>query len=106
MAMPSVPPQRRNPLFILLTVLVALAAVSAVVLMARAGDDSPDGKQPAESTSRTPAPSYGIPTKLPSELPSELRTRLPSGFPSRLPSDLPSDLESLLPSLDTGELLP
>jgi hypothetical protein len=77
-----------------------------MVLMARGSDDSPDREPPAESTSSTPAPSFGIPTELPTELASKLPTRLPSVFPSQLPSDLPSGFESLLPSLDTGESLP
>jgi hypothetical protein len=87
-------------------VLVAVVAVSLVVLMARGSADSPDREPPAESTSSTPAPSFGIPTELPTELPSTLPTRLPSGFPSQLPSDLPSGFESLLPSLGASELLP
>ena len=112
MAMPPVPPHppgppwRRNPLFLLLVVFVAVAAVALVVLMASDRGDSSDKEPSGKSTSATPTPSFGIPTRLPTRLPSELPTRLPSGFPTKLPSDLPSDLESLLPSLDPGELVP
>lgn len=84
----------------LLAVFVAVAAVSLVVLMASDRGGSPDEEPSGESTSRTPGPSFGIPTELPTRLPSDLPTRLPSSFPTQLPSDLPSGLESLLPSLD------
>ncbi|MDX3452579.1 hypothetical protein PV396_11565 [Streptomyces sp. ME02-8801-2C] len=79
-----------------------VAAVVAVVLMASGGNDTPD-KNPSgnsPSSSRTPDPSFSIPTALPTKLPtlpSRLPTKLPSGFPTELPSEFPSDLESLIP---------
>jgi hypothetical protein len=101
------PGRRPNPLFILLAAIVAVGVIAAVVLMLSGGDDTPDKTPPgsSRSTSRTPEPSFSIPTelptrlptKLPTFLPSGLPTELPSGFPNDLPSEFPSDLESLIP---------
>lgn len=90
--------RKRGPLFAVLAVLVTAAAVLAVVLMASGKHGTGDEKAPKESgtsTTRSPRPSFSLPTELPSRLPSRLPTELPSGFPSTLPSDL----ESILPSL-------
>lgn len=84
-------------MFALLTVLVAAAVVLAVVLMGSGSHGTGDEKGPdgsGTSASRSPRPSFSLPTELPSRLPSRLPTELPSGFPSTLPSEL----ESLLPS--------
>ncbi|MFG2123176.1 hypothetical protein [Streptomyces sp. NPDC048710] len=85
-------------MFAVLALLVAAATVLTVVLMASGKHSSGDEKAPKESgtsASRSPRPSFDLPTELPSRLPSRLPTELPSGFPSTLPSDL----ESILPSL-------
>lgn len=86
----------------MLAVIVAIGAVSAVVMVATSGDGSSDKEPPSESDSTTgglPSPSLSIPSELPSELPS-----LPTDVPSNLPSGLPTDLESLLPSLASDEV--
>jgi len=82
-----------------------VGAVAAVVLMVSGGDDTPEKNPPgsSRSSSRTPDPSFSIPTALPtrlplpSRLPTSLPSSLPSGFPTDLPSEFPSDLESLIP---------
>lgn len=100
---PGRPPSRRGGLFALLTVIVALGAIVAVVLVATRGDDGEGKKSPIESTKksdRTPTATLSvpqIPSRLPTGLPSDVPTGLPSGFPS-LPTGFPSDLDSLVPS--------
>ncbi|MEU5340696.1 hypothetical protein AB0H18_07630 [Streptomyces sp. NPDC020766] len=86
----------------MLTVIVALGAVSAIALVTTSDDGSSDKKSPSESastTGRLPSPSLSIPSELPSELPS-----LPTKVPSGLPSDVPTDLDSFLPSLAGDEV--
>ncbi len=101
------PGRRPSPLFILLAAIVAVGVIAAVVLMLSGGDDTPDKTPPgsSQSPSRTPEPSFSIPTELPSRLPSRLPTKLPT-LPSRLPTELPTAfprprqfpvLESLVP---------
>jgi hypothetical protein len=92
------PGRRPNPLFILLAAIVAVGVIAAVVLMLSGGDDTPDKTPPgsSRSASRTPEPSFSIPTELPSRLPTKLPT-LPSRLPTELPTEFPSDLESLVP---------
>ncbi|MEU5539502.1 hypothetical protein [Streptomyces sp. NPDC020362] len=85
---------------------MAAAAVLAVVLMASGHDGSTGQKGPengSTTTSRSPWPSFSIPTelrgRLSSRLPTGLLSRLPTGLPSGSPGALPSDLQTLLPSL-------
>ncbi|GAA3814259.1 hypothetical protein ACFS5L_19080 [Streptomyces phyllanthi] len=76
--------------------IVALGAVTAVVLVATSGGGPSGGKSPAESgrsTASSSTPSLSVPSQLPGELPS-----LPSDLPSGLPSEFPSDLDSFLPT--------
>ncbi|GAA1414832.1 hypothetical protein GCM10009601_03360 [Streptomyces thermospinosisporus] len=103
----------------LLAAVVAVTALSLIVLFATGDDDSPD-TEPTSTGTESPGPSLDLPSGFPSGLlpsgfPSELPSELPSGFPSELPSELPSGfptawpsgfpshlpsgLESLLPSL-------
>ncbi|MFF4209406.1 hypothetical protein ACFYZE_08640 [Streptomyces sp. NPDC001796] len=98
---PGAPVRRRAGLFLALAAIVGLGIV-AVILVVGSGGGAAQRKSPTESgvrTSRTAAPSPGIPTGLPtvlpSKLPSGLPTRLPSGWPGVLASGFPSDLESL-----------
>ncbi|WP_223832684.1 hypothetical protein [Streptomyces venezuelae] len=96
------PPGRRNGLFVLLAIIVALGAVAAVVLLVTR-DDGDGRKEPAESdssTAREPTPSLSIPSRIPSQLPTGLPSdvpSLPTDFPT-LPTDFPSDLDSVRPS--------
>ncbi|MFE9763048.1 hypothetical protein ACFYPC_00725 [Streptomyces sp. NPDC005808] len=93
----------------MLAVLVGLAVVVAVALVTTSGNGDDDKKSPTESggSTRSPSPSFSIPSEFPSELPSlpsDLPSELPSEFPSDLPSELPSGLESLFPSLADDEV--
>ncbi|MFJ4828724.1 hypothetical protein ACIP79_02105 [Streptomyces sp. NPDC088747] len=96
----------------MLAVLVGLGVIVAVALAVTGGDGDQDNKSPTESggSTRSPSPSFSIPTELPSELPSGLPSELPS-LPSELPSEvpslpseLPSGLESLFPTLADDEV--
>ncbi|WP_371657991.1 hypothetical protein [Streptomyces sp. NBC_00280] len=100
------PGRRPSPLFILLAAIVAVGVVAAVVFMVSGGDDTPDKNPPgsSQSSSRTPEPSFSIPTELPTSLPTRLPT-LPSGLPSGLPTEFPTDLPSEFPS-DLESLVP
>ncbi|MFC9843167.1 hypothetical protein [Streptomyces sp. NPDC127595] len=93
----------------MLAVLVGLGIIVAVALVTTNGGGDEDKKSPSESggSTRSPTPSFSIPSAFPSELPSlpsELPSGLPSEFPSGLPSELPSGLESLFSNLAEDEM--